>query len=174
MPRGSKKGEYRGGRAAGTRNKATLLKEAAAELERQQAQGGNIKLMAKEVIEQFMHFFAGYATFFQPPIGGAPAVLFDAKGEITNTRELRAYEDRCNQFERYAKLAVACAKELAPYQSPTFKSIMVTPPPDPNQLARLRDFTLNIFSAGKLIEQMPADDPLPEEPPVKNMSVEAA
>jgi hypothetical protein len=33
-------------------------------------------------------------------------------------------------FERWARLACATAKDLAPYQSPTYRAVVITPPPD--------------------------------------------
>ena len=33
-------------------------------------------------------------------------------------------------FERWARLACATAKDLAPYQSPTYRAIVIAPPPD--------------------------------------------
>jgi hypothetical protein len=33
-------------------------------------------------------------------------------------------------FERWARLACATAKDLAPYQSPTFRAVVIAPPPD--------------------------------------------
>src|SRR5271163_1681048 len=47
------------------------------------------------------------------------------------------------KFERYARLAIHCALSLAPYQSPTFRAIMVTPPPEKDEPVRV--ITLKIF-----------------------------
>jgi hypothetical protein len=33
-------------------------------------------------------------------------------------------------FERWARLACATAKGLAPYQSPTYRAVVIAPPPD--------------------------------------------
>jgi hypothetical protein len=33
-------------------------------------------------------------------------------------------------FERLARLACATAKDLAPYQSPTYRAVVIAPPPD--------------------------------------------
>jgi hypothetical protein len=33
-------------------------------------------------------------------------------------------------FERWARLACATAKDLAPYQSPTYRAVVIAPPPD--------------------------------------------
>jgi hypothetical protein len=33
-------------------------------------------------------------------------------------------------FERWARLACATATDLAPYQSPTYRAVVIAPPPD--------------------------------------------
>ena len=108
MPRGAKPGERRGGRALGTKNKATIEREF---LERQllaraDARVGGRKL-AKEVIEENMHFAAAFAEQFKPIEGNE-----------------KANEDK---FLEWARLAVAWATDLAPYQSPRFRAIVMAP-----------------------------------------------
>lgn len=73
--------------------------------------------LAKEVLNDFMKLFAGMAGAHQPFPPGTPA---------------NPYENR-DLFDRYARLAVATASELASYQSPTFKAIAISaPPPESN------------------------------------------
>jgi hypothetical protein len=67
------------------------------------------KKLAKEVLDQFMVLFAGMAAFYQP----RPA---SSMQQNPNANE--------SKFDKYAKLAVECAKDLAPYQSPTFRSVI--------------------------------------------------
>jgi len=45
------------------------------------------------------------------------------------------------KFQKYAALAIECARLLTPYQSPTFRAVMVTPPPEAPSKKR---FTLTI------------------------------
>jgi hypothetical protein len=48
------------------------------------------------------------------------------------------------RFERWARLACATAKDLAPYQSPTYRAVVIAPPPDkPGDDVRVID--LKIF-----------------------------
>ena len=97
MPRGSRPGERRGGRAKGTPNKSTrelaLLVEAKVTGEP----------LAKEILRKHMH-------------------RFDALADAATNPEKRDY---------YSERAVACARWLAPFQSPTYRSIVVEPPPMP-------------------------------------------
>ena len=100
------------GRKPGTKNQSTLERE---ELSRRLAvrQDPHLrgKPLAKEVIENFMHIAAGYAAQYQP----------------------RAGKDRASQaaFEKWARLAVSWACELAPYQSPTYGAITIAPAQEP-------------------------------------------
>jgi hypothetical protein len=105
-----------GGRRAGTLNKATIERLEKARIAEQIVSGGKPEKLASDVLREFMELFADIARIHQP----RPA----AQG--TNPQENEG------RFDKYARLAVECAKALAPYQSPTFKSIAVTaPPPGP-------------------------------------------
>jgi hypothetical protein len=111
MPKGAKPGERRGGRAPGTKNKVTIEREI---LEQQlkaraDARVGGRKL-AKEVIEENMHFAAAFAEQFKPIEGNE-----------------KANEDK---YLAWARLAVTWATDLAPYQSPKFRSIEIAPVKD--------------------------------------------
>ena len=46
------------------------------------------------------------------------------------------------KFQKYAALAIECARLLTPYQSPTFRAVIVTPP---LEAPRTRKFTPTIF-----------------------------
>lgn len=121
-PRGAAQGERRGGRSAETPNRRTLEKQLIAE--RDKAAEAEIALatttrtgkkrLAKEVLEDFMHLFAGMAAHYQPH----PPT--QAKNENENP----------GLFEKYARLAVDAADRLAPFQSPTFRSVTVLAPPE--------------------------------------------
>jgi hypothetical protein len=134
MPR-AKKGERFGGRTKGTPNKATAernliaAREAEARVAAAQASG---RKLGKDVLDEFMHLFAGMAATYQPMPPGV-AVPQGRKPDEA-------------QFEKYARLAVHCAQKLAPYQSPTFQAIMIAPPPpDPRLAGQRKRFTLTIF-----------------------------
>jgi hypothetical protein len=117
MPKGgSKPGERRGGRQRGTPNKTTMERLLRAERETAVAQAEGRKL-AKEVLDDFMVLFAGMAAHHQPMPRGQAAPPGRQPDEA--------------KFEKYARLAIATAADLAPYQSPTFKAIAVMAPQIP-------------------------------------------
>lgn len=134
MPKGAKPGQRFGGKAKGSKHKATIQRELiAAEIAARTVADAKInnKPLAKEVLDQFMHVFAGMAATFQPlPPGAQPK-----PGHTPN-------EDK---FEKWAVLAVKTARDLAQFQSPTFKAIAITPPPETNPGDRRKRFTLTIF-----------------------------
>jgi hypothetical protein len=111
MPRGAKKGEDRGqGRPKGAKNKATIERELLEEQQRARRMGRtpDVKL-GKDVIHEFMKFAAAMAVQHQPPKPGAP---WDPKEQ--------------EQFKEWAKLACGWGKDLAAYQSPTYRAIEVS------------------------------------------------
>jgi hypothetical protein len=67
---------------------------------------GKKEKLAKEMLNIFMHQFANLAARFQPTINGQPNADWDEK-----------------RYKEWGLAAVDVAKALAPYQSPTFKSI---------------------------------------------------
>jgi len=89
------------GRPKGIPNKATIEKAMIAGQIAARAEMQGRKL-AKEVLDEFMHLFAEMAA--------------SAREGGDETR-----------FEKWARLAVQCAKDLAAYQSPTLRAIMVAP-----------------------------------------------
>lgn len=68
------------------------------------------KPLAREVLDQFMHVFAGMAARVQPTPENAWA--------------------NQDEFIKWAKLACDTAAELAPFQSPKFKATMFMDPRD--------------------------------------------
>jgi hypothetical protein len=122
--KGSAPGERRGGRHKGVPNRknqealerariADQVKEAEV-AERQVARIGPRKL-AKDVLEDFMHLFAGMAAVTQPLPQGAPV----PPGRQPDERA----------FEKWARLAVDTAAKLADFQSPRFRAVMTSPAP---------------------------------------------
>ena len=72
------------------------------------------KRLAKEVLYEFMMTFANMASFYQPTQAD-----LTAGGLIENPHTDEP------MFVKYANLTVDTATKLAPYESPTFKSIPV-------------------------------------------------
>lgn len=144
MPR-AQKGQRFGGRQKGARNKVTIARALRAEQEIAEAKASGRK-MATQVLDEFMHLFAGMAAAYQPLPPGTEIPAGRAPDEA--------------QFEKYAKLAVDCARILAPFQSPTFKAIVIAPPPDTDPNKMRRRFTLTIFDGAPaaLIEQRKRDE----------------
>lgn len=129
MPKGSniKKGMRPGGRKKGGLNKRTIEKVEEARIAVENSRGAGKKL-AKEVLEDFMHLFAGMAASYQP----LPPGIVDARRQPDEEK-----------FQIYAKLAVDTAKALADFQSPKFRAIMVTAPTgDPEKPMVTRDGNL--------------------------------
>lgn len=124
------------GRPKGRKNKSTLEKErVAAEIAARTVMDARVakKPLAKEVLATFMELFGGVTRHFQP--SGSDYVAMKARREAAaRGQPPPPFPDNPNadeeQFLRYAQLTVHCAKELAPYQSPTFKNISV-PEPEP-------------------------------------------
>lgn len=109
------RGKKTGGRSKGTPNKATIEKDRiAAEIAARTVADAQVsgKKLAKEVLDEFMHLFAGMAAHHQPL----------PKGQIN--ADPKRNPDRA-EFDKYAMLAVDCARRLAPYQSPTFQAIAI-------------------------------------------------
>jgi hypothetical protein len=74
--------------------------------------------LAKEVIEQFMQAALNYAWHYaltEKDLG------FSEKENEQNKRDWKR-----NQFKGWARLAVAWAADLAPYQSPTYRAISIS------------------------------------------------
>lgn len=103
------------GRPKGSRGKVNIQKALRAELTTAEAKASGRKL-AIDVLEDFMHLFAGMAAVYQPLPPGVAA----APGRTPD-------EER---FEKYARLTLDFASDLAKYQSPTFGKVMLIPPPD--------------------------------------------
>ena len=110
MSRGSKPGERRGGRLKGTRNRATIEKARIAELEIDKAKETGRKL-AKEYLQDFLPVLAGMAATYQP----LPPGMIAPNG--------RQPDDA--KFEKWLNYVIDVAAKLAPYESPTFRAVVV-------------------------------------------------
>jgi hypothetical protein len=138
MPRGSKPGERRGGRPKGGRNKTTLERALVAERVLKETQMTGRKL-GKEVLEEFMNMFGGIAASFQP--------LPEIPGQSLTSRDIKRWAGGADEplFEKYAKLALKAASELADFQSPRFAPVHVPAPPPESRGPTRRKFTISIF-----------------------------
>lgn len=86
--------------------------------------------LAKERLEDLLEIATGMAGYYQRPLNpNAPP----------NPNANQA------EFEKWFRLAMQCSALAAPYQSPTFRAIVVAPAPDTNQPEQRRRFTLSIF-----------------------------
>lgn len=133
-------GKKHGGRIKGTKNKATVERErVAAEIARKTVVDARVtgKKLGKDTLEDFMLVFAGMAAYHQPAPPNAPQ----------NPNENR------QMFLEEARLAIQCAKDLAQYQSPTFKAIAVTVPAGDQPGAKIVD----LDAAGNITN---IDDPI--------------
>ena len=120
-----------GGRVKGQPNKATVEKTIIAERIMSEATMSGKKL-GKEVLDDFMGVFASMAAYYQPRPG--------PDGKLTGNPV--GNEDK---FQQYARLAMQAAKDLAPFQSPTFRAVVVAPAPQQNTGSKVTKFTFGIF-----------------------------
>jgi hypothetical protein len=138
MPRGAMPGERRGGRTKGQPNKATIEKSIVAERVMQEAAMSGRKL-GKEMIEEFAVMFGGLAAAVQP-VGTGPA------GQVTKLDIDKWLGTKLETaFERYSKLALKAATELADFQSPRFAPVSAPAPPPDRRGPIRKKFTINIF-----------------------------
>lgn len=139
MARGAKPGQRRGGRAKGTPNKTSVEQALIAERVMKEAAMSGRKL-GKEMLEEFAVMFGGLMAATQP-IGTGPnhqVLPADVDKWIGTKKE--------DAFERYAKLALKAASELADFQSPRMGTVQVpAPPPDRGTGKITKKFTINIF-----------------------------
>lgn len=137
MPSFPKREKY-GGRQRGTPNKRTIEKM-------EQAERGIVetrkrgKKLAKERLEEIMELAGGLAAHFVPvrPEGQRPN---------PNANE--------PLFAKYFSLYLDAARYLAPYQSPTFRAIMIAPPAPEKTMEgeKVRRYRIGVFDhAGKPI-----------------------
>jgi hypothetical protein len=68
-------------------------------------------------------------------------------------------------FERWARLACATAKDLAPYQSPTYRAVVIAPPPDKTLEDDVTVINLKIFDHTGMATRQPQEDAWPDQKP---------
>jgi hypothetical protein len=115
------------GRPKGSKNKATIERELLADLQRARMLGPD--RLAKDVIEYFMNRATAYAMKYEPKKGDlnlAPPLPIVGK-EAKKLSKIDAKEWREKKFREWSGIAVSWAKELAPYESPTYRSIEIAP-----------------------------------------------
>jgi len=119
MPAGSKPGERRGGKKPGTKNKATREREAlAAQVIIDGAQKRGAPVLAKDVLERLMKLSEQQIYRYQPT----------PREEVKKGVEPNPEGD-LGLFGDWIDRTAFMAKELAKYQSPTFKAVMVSTSP---------------------------------------------
>ena len=121
MPRGAKPGERRGSRRQGSKNKLLERYVRSTQVAARQKDKEGPKL-GKEVIEHFMNLAMQYANAYELTEDDL------TPGQATAVQDLKDWKR--NQFKGWARLAVAWASELAPYQSATYRAISKAPQPD--------------------------------------------
>ena len=104
------------GRTAGTPNKVTVEAAELARISNEQAQARGVKL-GKDMLEDYMMKFHDVAATYQGRIAKA----------LRTKKNPRAADVAA--FKDWGGLVVSTAKELAKYQSPTFRAIAVVAPP---------------------------------------------
>ena len=131
MPRGSAKGEHRGGRKKGAPNKATWQRSEQIADEHKR----NQKPHAVEVLETGMMKYLGLATKHQD---GEVKEKKDKEGKVIERTTSIA------KFERYFDKAMVYAEKLAPYQTPKLQSTALDI--EPLDLTRLTDAELEVLA----------------------------
>jgi hypothetical protein len=116
MPRGGKRPNS--GRPPGAKNKRNREREHRQLQVAARHKGEDMPDLAKEVIEQFMQIAVQYAKAYAL----TEADLGFSESEATQNKR----DWKHNQFKGWARLAVAWAADLAPYQSPTYRAISIS------------------------------------------------
>jgi hypothetical protein len=120
------------GRKRGSKSQATIERALLAERIKAEAEMRGERL-AKEVLNDLMKLFVALTEVCQPDLQ-APG--FDISTWIDSAEAVH--------FEKWALLARDTARDLAKYQSPTFRAVVIAPPP-PTQGQVTKTFTLRVF-----------------------------
>jgi hypothetical protein len=120
MPRGAKPGERRGGRTAGTPNRATV--ERALEAEQALAEVKKGRKLGKDMLWDLAELFLGMTAVYQP---NHPRL----KDAPPGTPGVNPYADE-EKFMTYAIAARDTARALADFQSPRFRAVAIMPAPE--------------------------------------------
>jgi hypothetical protein len=142
MPRGAAPGERRGGIAKGGTHKRTEIKELLLEIlsgpDAQKVVGAIVKTevrqpnsaaqrKAVEVLGEFMEAIRAVAARVQNQLAqlylAEPAAAAVAERKDW-TKQVAALEAK---FEKWAGLTVLTSSKLAPFESPTFRAVIVSP-----------------------------------------------
>lgn len=124
------------GRPKGSPNKATIERRLAAEIDvARRANERGVKELGVDVLERMMRLAEGAASLHRPPtpeqVRGAQAQE-DAAAAREKREPRKIFAGNWDLFGAWFDRTVFCAKEMAKYQSPTYKAIAVmTPPPAP-------------------------------------------
>src|SRR5437773_341903 len=121
MPRGSKAGERRGGRKRGTPNRKTVERQLVAQRLLQGLPAGDIEGAARPLAKDVLAHWIAWAH---------------SRARYWRNRNAA----KCGQ---YVEIAAGLAKALAPFESPTYRAIVMTPPPPAAE--ETKRFTLKIF-----------------------------
>ena len=136
-----------GGREKGTKNRATLQREAEAAARVAATSGGKAREGALAVMERLMGVAEGATEANRPTLQRQIAVA-DATGASIDINP----DGDWGRFHDFLNLTFSIAKELARYQAPQVKAVDApAPPPDPDEIARgsRRRFGLRVFEGGK-------------------------
>lgn len=144
MP-GSKPGERRGGRKPGTPNRVITPRDArtlaAAETLRRQMEERKptpTTQLSEKIMGQFAHNCAAMAVRLMP-------------GQLENGQLVFRFDEHEKLWKYMMELTFKYANGAAPYQSPTFRAIMVTPPPETKPGDSARVINLTVFEGGKAV-----------------------
>jgi hypothetical protein len=120
MPRGGKR--LRAGRPKDAKNKRNTEREHRKLQIVAMKRGEETPGLGKDVLEYFMETALRYAKAYEPTDAD---LSYDPNPEVQEMRDWKR-----NQFKMWANLAAAWASDLAPYQSPTFRAISISPMQD--------------------------------------------
>ena len=135
MPR-AQKGQRFGGRTKGIKNKQTIAREIEAAAAAERARGKKERDGALTVLERLMIVAEGAAGLHRPPTPAQIAVAQEAEDEAAKAerREPRkVLEGNWALFGDWWDRAAYAAKELARYQAPQLRAVMVSLPAEQQQ-----------------------------------------
>jgi hypothetical protein len=145
MAGGAKPGERRGGRAPGTPNMKVTPRDvrmvARAEALRREIEDRRPPPgteLSKEIMGKFAHNCAAVSMKLMP--------------EWKDTGEpVWRFPNHHKLWTQMMELTFKFANGAAPYQSPTFRAVMVTPPPEEKPGEGARVINLTVFEGGKAV-----------------------
>lgn len=135
----------------GGKTRRTMLKEIMAEVADEAIQKRMPKPVAPnrkkaiEHLDDMLHLYVGLASAIQQK-------LVNELGSMS-AAAIPLSED--TRFRYSMEQAKDCASKLAPYQSPTFRAVIVAPAPEQPPGELRKRFTLTIFDDSKAIEDQP-------------------